>query len=55
MILLFLCLFLNIWASELVIIILASSANKIGFDIADIVLGKSLIYNKKHKGPNMEP
>jgi hypothetical protein len=38
-----------------VIIILISSANKIGFDTAEIVLGKSLIYNRKNKGPNMEP
>jgi hypothetical protein len=47
--------FLNIWGAELVIIILVLSTNIIGLDIADIVLGKSLIYNRKNKGPNMEP
>jgi hypothetical protein len=35
-----------------VIIMLVSSANKIGLET---VLGKSLIYNRKNKGPNIEP
>jgi hypothetical protein len=39
--------FLKIWGSEFLIIILVSSANKIGLDISDIVLGRSIIYVKE--------
>ena len=34
---------------------LVSSANKIGVDKLDIAYGKSLIYNKKKRGPKIEP
>jgi hypothetical protein len=47
--------FLNSWRSELVIIMLVSSANRIGLDILGMILGRSLTYRRKNRGPNMEP
>jgi hypothetical protein len=34
---------------------LVSSAYRRGLDISDIVLGKSLTYKRKIKGPSMDP
>jgi hypothetical protein len=42
--------FLNSWRSELVIIMLVSSANRIGLDILDMILGRSLTYRRKNRG-----
>jgi hypothetical protein len=47
--------FLNIWLSELVIIKLVSSAYRTGLDISDIAFGRSLTYNRKSRGPKMDP
>jgi hypothetical protein len=43
---------LNPWRSELVIIMLV---NRIGLDILDKILGRSLTCRRKNKGPRMEP
>jgi len=46
------------WSSQvlgLVIIMLVSSANKIGITLYGTAIGKSLMYNKKSKGPNTDP
>jgi hypothetical protein len=40
---------------EFVIIILVSSAKRIGLDLLVTVLGKSFIYNKNSKGPKIDP
>ena len=47
--------FLNTWKPEFVIIMLVSSASKIGLDISGMILGRSLIYKMKNKVPSMEP
>jgi hypothetical protein len=43
------------WSTEFVIVMLVSPANKIRFDISDIVSGKLLICNRTNMGPSMEP
>jgi hypothetical protein len=45
----------NVWLSELVIIKLVSSAYRTGLDISDIAFDKSLAYNRKSRGPSMDP
>jgi hypothetical protein len=47
--------FFKIWSTELVIIMLVSSANKVGFDISDMISGRLLICNSTNMGPGMEP
>ena len=47
--------FLNFWRLELVIITLVSSANRTGLDTLDMILGRSLIFRRKNRGPSMEP
>jgi hypothetical protein len=40
--------FLNTWRPEFAIIMLISSANKIGFDISDRILDGPLIYKREN-------
>jgi len=47
--------FSNIWLPEFVIIKLVSSANRTGLGMLDMALGKSLTYNRKIRGPSMDP
>ena len=47
--------FWNSWLLGLVIIMLVSSANSIGTVLVGTAVGKSLMYNKKNKGPNTKP
>jgi len=47
--------FLKTWSTEFVIIMLVSSANKIGFDISDMISGRLLICNRTNMEPSMEP
>jgi hypothetical protein len=47
--------FSNIWLSEFVIIKLVSSAYRTGLGMLDIALGTSLTYNRKIRGPSMDP
>jgi hypothetical protein len=46
--------FLNTWRPEFVIIMLISSANKIGLDIS-MILARPLIYKRKNKAPSIKP
>jgi len=51
-------IFNSLWSCSLLlffIIILVSSANMIGVAEGSTTLGKSFIYNKKSKGPKIEP
>ena len=36
-------------------VILVSSAKRIGLDVSEMDFGRSVIYYKKSKGPSMEP
>jgi hypothetical protein len=47
--------FLNSEGTEFVIIMLVSSANKIGLDISDTTFGSSSVYKRKNNGPCIEP
>ena len=47
--------FENSWESEPMMVILVSSAKRIGLDVSEMDFGRSLIYYKKSKGPSMEP
>jgi hypothetical protein len=46
---------LNSVSSRFTIIKLVSSANKIGLDLSDTLLERSLIYIRKNNGPRTEP
>jgi len=46
---------LNFEGLGFVIIMLVSSANKIGFDGSAIIFGRSVMWIKKNKGPSIEP
>ena len=46
---------LNLSLLWLAIIKLVSSANKIGLDLSDTLLERSLIYTKNNNGPRTEP
>ena len=47
--------FLNSEGSEFVIIMLVSSASKIGLDISNIIFGRTLMYKRKNNGSSTEP
>jgi len=47
--------FLSTWRPEFLIIMLISSANKIGLDISYMILDRPLIYKRKIKGPSTNP
>jgi hypothetical protein len=47
--------FSHIWLSEFVVIKLVLSAYRTGLGMLDIALGKSLTYNRKIRGPSMDP
>jgi hypothetical protein len=40
---------------EFVMTMLVSLANKIGLDMSDVILNRSLIYKRKNKGPCIKP
>jgi len=46
---------LNSVSSQLAIMKLVSSANKIGLDLSDTLLERSLTYIKNNNGPRTEP
>jgi hypothetical protein len=47
--------FLKSEGLEFVIIMLVLSAHKIGLDISDINVGRSIIYSRKNNSPSIEP